>query len=59
MFAAPQYINALVSTAFEAGAIVRASGNRLILSPPLVFSRADVDETLRILHLAISAAEKI
>jgi putrescine---pyruvate transaminase len=59
MLNAPKYINAMVSAAFEAGAIVRASGNRLILSPPLVFSRADVDETLRILHLAISAAENI
>jgi putrescine---pyruvate transaminase len=59
MLNAPKYINAMVSAAFDAGAIVRASGNRLILSPPLVFSRADVDETLRILHLAISTAENI
>jgi 4-aminobutyrate aminotransferase-like enzyme len=32
-------------------------GNRMILSPPLVFSREDVDETLRILHLAFTEAE--
>ena len=59
MLASPApYINTLVATAFAEGAIVRVSGNRLILSPPLVFSRSDVDEALRILHLALSAAEK-
>jgi putrescine---pyruvate transaminase len=59
MFMAPSYTQALVATAFAEGAIIRVSGNRLILSPPLVFSNADVDETLRILHLAFTAAEKI
>ena len=59
MLAAPSpSVQTLVETAFSEGAIVRVSGNRLILSPPLVFSRSDVDEMLRILHLAISAAEK-
>jgi putrescine---pyruvate transaminase len=59
MFMAPSYTQALVATAFAEGAIIRVSGNRLILSPPLIFSNADVDETLRILHLAFTAAEKI
>jgi putrescine---pyruvate transaminase len=59
MLTAPAYGQALVTTAFAEGAVVRVSGNRLILSPPLVFSNSDVDETLRILHLAIAAAEKV
>ncbi|MDM0045634.1 aminotransferase class III-fold pyridoxal phosphate-dependent enzyme [Variovorax dokdonensis] len=51
------FIGALVKGAREEGAIIRVQGNRLILSPPLVFSHADVDETLRILHAAFSAAQ--
>jgi putrescine---pyruvate transaminase len=59
MLAAPApYVQTLVATAFAEGAVVRASGNRLILSPPLVFSQTNVDDMLRILHLAFSAAEK-
>ncbi|MEJ8856575.1 aminotransferase class III-fold pyridoxal phosphate-dependent enzyme [Variovorax robiniae] len=50
------FIQKLVAAARQEGAIVRVQGNRLILSPPLVFSRADVDETVRILHAAIDAA---
>jgi adenosylmethionine-8-amino-7-oxononanoate aminotransferase len=53
------YIQTLVGTARQAGAIIRVQGNRLILSPPLVFTRQDVDESLRILHIAFSAAEKV
>lgn len=53
------YIQTLVGTARAEGAIVRAQGNRLILSPPLVFTTAHVDETLRILHKAFQTAEKI
>lgn len=53
------YIQTLVGTAREEGALIRVQGNRLILSPPLVFTRADVDETIRVLHLALSAAENI
>lgn len=52
------YIATLVNSARQAGAIIRVQGNRLILSPPLVFSLHDVDETLRILHTAFTAAEK-
>jgi adenosylmethionine-8-amino-7-oxononanoate aminotransferase len=53
------YIQTLVGTARQAGAIIRVQGNRLILSPPLVFTRQDVDESLRILHIAFYAAEKV
>lgn len=60
MLAAPApYVNALVMTARQEGAIIRVQANRLILSPPLVFTRAHVDETLRILNLAFSAAEAL
>ncbi len=52
------YIQTLVGTARREGAIIRVQGNRLILSPPLVFTTHHVDETLRILHLAFEAAEK-
>jgi adenosylmethionine-8-amino-7-oxononanoate aminotransferase len=53
------YIQTLTATARAEGAIVRVQGNRMILSPPLVYSTADVDETLRVLHLAFQAAEKL
>lgn len=53
------YIQTLVGTARQEGAIIRVQGNRLILSPPLVFTAADVDETLRVLHSAFTAAEKL
>jgi len=53
------YIQALVGTSRQEGAMIRVQGNRLILSPPLVFTNAHVDETLRILNIAFSAAENI
>jgi adenosylmethionine-8-amino-7-oxononanoate aminotransferase len=53
------YIQTLVGTARSEGAIIRVQGNRLILSPPLVFTRENVDEALRVLHLAFTAAEKV
>jgi adenosylmethionine-8-amino-7-oxononanoate aminotransferase len=53
------YIQTLVSTARHEGSIIRVQGNRLILSPPLVFSLADVDETMRILHTSFAAAEAV
>ena len=52
------YIQTLVGMARTEGAIIRVQGNRLILSPPLVFTTAHVDETLRILHKAFQSAEK-
>ncbi|MGH6625111.1 MAG: aminotransferase class III-fold pyridoxal phosphate-dependent enzyme [Burkholderiaceae bacterium] len=60
MLAVPApYTQTLVSVARQEGAIIRVQGNRLILSPPLVFTPADVDETVRVLHAAFTAAEKI
>jgi adenosylmethionine-8-amino-7-oxononanoate aminotransferase len=57
MLAAPApFVQKLVAVARDQGAIIRVQGNRLILSPPLVFSHADVDETVRILHAAFDAA---
>jgi adenosylmethionine-8-amino-7-oxononanoate aminotransferase len=53
------YIQTLVGTARSEGAIIRVQGNRLILSPPLVFTPENVDEALRVLHLAFTAAEKV
>lgn len=52
------YGQALVAAARTAGAIVRIQGNRLILSPPLVFTPAHVDECMTALHSAFSQAEK-
>ncbi|MNG39068.1 hypothetical protein D3C84_1269880 [compost metagenome] len=50
------FVPALIAAARREGGIVRVQGNRLILSPPLVFGRAEVDETVRILHAAFEAA---
>jgi putrescine aminotransferase len=52
------YGQALVAAARRAGAIVRIQGNRLILSPPLVFTPAHVDEAMTALHAAFAEAEK-
>jgi putrescine aminotransferase len=58
LMVATPFARALVEAARSEGAIVRIQGNRLILSPPLVFTPADVDETVRILHAAIAHAAK-
>lgn len=52
------YAQALVAAARGEGAIVRVQGNRLILSPPLVFTNGHVDEMMRILHAAFEVAER-
>ena len=52
------YVQTLVATARSHGAIVRVQANRLILSPPLVFTPAHVDEMMTILEAAFEAAEK-
>jgi 4-aminobutyrate aminotransferase-like enzyme len=52
-------VQTLVAAARREGAIVRVQGNRLILSPPLVFTRDNVDETLDILHSAFTVAENL
>lgn len=46
----------IIAVARREGAIVRIQGNRLILSPPLVFTRAHVDEAVGILHAAFASA---
>lgn len=51
------YVQALIGAARGNGAIVRVQGNRLILSPPLVITREQVDEAIFILHIAFRHAE--
>jgi adenosylmethionine-8-amino-7-oxononanoate aminotransferase len=58
LMVATPYAQALVNEARTQGAIIRVQGNRLILSPPLVFTPADVDEAVRILHIAFTHAER-
>ena len=58
MLATP-YCQTVVRTARQEGAFLRISGNRLILSPPLVFTPAHVDEAMTILHAAFAAAEQV
>lgn len=58
LMVATPYVQTLVGAARSEGAIIRVQGNRLILSPPLVFTAADVDETVRILHAAFAHAER-
>jgi putrescine---pyruvate transaminase len=58
LMVATPYVQALVGAARSEGAIIRVQGNRLILSPPLVFTAADVDETVRTLHAAFAHAER-
>lgn len=59
MLSAPdEYVQTLIRVCREAGAIIRLQGNRLILSPPLVFTQAHVDEAIEILHSAFTAAER-
>lgn len=60
MLSAPhEYVRTLIRVCREEGAIIRLQGNRLILSPPLVFTQAHVDEAVSILHSAFTAAERI
>ncbi len=59
MLAAPhEYVKTLIRVCRQNGAIIRLQGNRLILSPPLVFTPTHVDETVQILHLAFATAER-
>ncbi|MGD9945999.1 MAG: aminotransferase class III-fold pyridoxal phosphate-dependent enzyme [Burkholderiaceae bacterium] len=53
------YAQALMAAAREEGAIIRVQGNRLILSPPLIFTRDHVDEALHVLHRAFAVAENL
>ncbi|MCA8030987.1 aminotransferase class III-fold pyridoxal phosphate-dependent enzyme [Burkholderia cepacia] len=59
MLGAPHpYVKTLINVCRENGAIIRLQGNRLILSPPLVFTTALVDEAIEILHVAFQRAEQ-
>ncbi|MCJ0762485.1 aminotransferase class III-fold pyridoxal phosphate-dependent enzyme [Variovorax terrae] len=53
------YAQALMAAARQEGAIIRVQGNRLILSPPLVFTYDHVDEAMHILHRAFAVAENL
>lgn len=52
------YVQALIGTARRNGAIIRVQGNRLILSPPLVMTRDQIDEAMAVLHIAFKHAEQ-
>jgi putrescine---pyruvate transaminase len=52
------YAQRLLATARREGAIIRIQGNRLILSPPLVFTTQHVDEAMEILHRAFEEANR-
>ncbi|XXB05299.1 hypothetical protein NL151_31005 (plasmid) [Rhizobium binae] len=47
--------------AFELGLIIRPLGNMCVLSPPLVITKAEIDNMVNILRAAIlkTAAEKL
>lgn len=47
----------LVAVCRREGMIVRVQGNKLIISPPLIFTVAHVDEMFRILDLALTEVE--
>ena len=49
----------LIQAARQEGAIIRVQGNRLILSPPLVFTREHVDAMTAILHRAFARAQAL
>ena len=51
------YVAALNRATRREGLLVRASGNRLIVSPPLVFTRAHVDELVDGLERAFESVE--
>jgi len=47
----------LSQAAYEAGVIVRTSGNNVIISPPLIITRADVTRILSALDVGLIAAQ--
>ena len=53
------YSLAVIGTSRQQGALVRASGNLMILSPPLIFTTAHVDQMMGILHTAFEKAETV
>ncbi|MBX5303301.1 aspartate aminotransferase family protein [Rhizobium sp. NLR12b] len=58
-FDKPDQIGALVRNhALANGLVLRATGDRMLASPPLVITHAEVDEMARITRLALDAAWK-
>lgn len=50
-------IGIIAKTAYENGAMIRVSGNNIIISPPLVLSSADVQILLSSLEAGFSAVQ--
>jgi len=48
-------IGAIHRTTYENGAMVRVSGNNIIMSPPLVLTEADVNTILTALDVGFAA----
>lgn len=40
---------------FDTGVVMRAVGDRMIIAPPLVMTRADIDEMIRLIRTALDA----
>jgi putrescine aminotransferase len=38
---------------FRNGLIMRAVGDRMIIAPPLTMTHTDIDEMMRLIHLAL------
>ncbi|MBY5588905.1 aspartate aminotransferase family protein [Rhizobium leguminosarum] len=58
-YAKPDQVGALVRNhALANGLVLRATGDRMLASPPLVISHAEVDEMARITRLALDLAWK-
>jgi putrescine---pyruvate transaminase len=49
------YMTAFADAAYEAGAMIRTSGNIIIFSPPLVLARAEAKEILHALDAALAS----
>ena len=47
----------IAETAYEAGVMIRVSGNNIILSPPLILSSADVETIAKGLDAGLRAIE--
>jgi len=43
---------------FSNGLIMRAVGDRMIIAPPLTMTHADIDELLRLIHLALDLTQR-
>lgn len=43
---------------FGNGLIMRAVGDRMIIAPPLVMTRSDIDEMMRLIHLALDLTHR-